>query len=163
MVWLGPTRVIGAMVPGTNGQQYWLGLNMAGLAVITVHIWRMLPMSTVIIMAGLTSIPAEIKDAATVDGVNFLQEFWYITLPLLRPITAVAFLFGVVFTFTDMAVVRVLTTGNNDTHVLASWAFFKGIEGGNLSEGAATAVFLLPVLIAIAIFMLRLARRTEVT
>src|SRR5258708_2593727 len=133
------------------------------VVMILVNIWRLLPMSTVIIMAGLTSIPPEIRDAATVDGANFLQEFWYVTVPLLRPITAVAFLFGVVFTFTDMAVVRVLTTGNNDTHVLASWAFFKGIEGGSLSEGAATAVFLLPVLIGVAVIMLRIARRAEVT
>jgi multiple sugar transport system permease protein len=163
MVWLGPQRLVGIFLPGPNGQPQWWGLNLSGLMVILVHVWRMLPMSTVIIMAGLTSIPPEIKDAATVDGTNFLQEFWYVTMPLLRPITAVAFLFGVIFTFTDMAVVRVLTTGNNDTHVLASWAFFKGIEGGNLSEGAATAVFLLPVLIGVAVMMLRIARRAEVT
>ncbi len=162
MVWLGPQRIIGLTFYGANGQPQWWGLNLSGLIVILVHVWRMLPMSTVIIMAGLTSIPPEIKDAATVDGTNFWQEFWYVTLPLLRPITAVAFLFGVIFTFTDMAVVRVLTTGNNDTHVLASWAFFKGIEGGNLSEGAATAVFLLPVLIGVAVMMLRIARRSEV-
>jgi multiple sugar transport system permease protein len=163
MVWLAPNRIIGIYFNGANGQSQWWGLNLAGLCVILVHIWRLLPMSTVIIMAGLTSIPPEIKDAATMDGANFWQEFWYVTLPLLRPITAVAFLFGAVFTFTDMAVVRVLTNGNNDTHVLASWAFFKGIEGGNLSEGAATAVFLLPVLVGIAVMMLRIARRAEVT
>jgi multiple sugar transport system permease protein len=162
MVWLGPQRLIGLSLPNANGQLQWWGLNLSGLIIVVVNVWRLLPMSTVIIMAGLTSIPAEIKDAATVDGANLLQEYWYVTLPLLKPITAVAFLFGVVFTFTDMAVVRVLTTGNNDTHVLASWAFFKGIEGGNLSEGAATAVFLLPVLIGVAVMMLRIARRSEV-
>ncbi len=163
MVWLGPDRLVGLYLSGTNGQAQWWGLNLSGLCIILVHVWRMLPMSTVIIMAGLTSIPPEIKDAATVDGASFWQEFLYITFPLLRPITAVAFLFGVIFTFTDMAVVRVLTAGNNDTHVLASWAFFKGIEGGNLSEGAATAIFLLPVLIGVAVVMLRMARRAEVT
>ncbi len=163
MIWLGPQHLIGILMPNASGSLQWWGLNLSGLMVILVNIWRLLPMSTVIIMAGLTSIPPEIRDAATVDGANFLQEFWYVTVPLLRPITAVAFLFGVVFTFTDMAVVRVLTTGNNDTHVLASWAFFKGIEGGSLSEGAATAVFLLPVLIGVAVIMLRIARRAEVT
>jgi multiple sugar transport system permease protein len=163
MIWLGPQRLVGLTLPNAHGDPQWWGLNLSGLMIILVNVWRLLPMSTVIIMAGLTSIPPEIKDAATVDGANFLQEFWYVTVPLLRPITAVAFLFGVVFTFTDMAVVRVLTTGNNDTHVLASWAFFKGIEGGSLSEGAATAVFLLPVLVGVAIMMLRIARRAEVT
>ncbi|MBX3066060.1 MAG: sugar ABC transporter permease [Anaerolineae bacterium] len=161
IVYLAPNRLFGVQVPGPSGS-YFLGLNLTGLFVILVHVWRMLPMSTVIIMAGLTSIDHEIRDAAKVDGANFFQEYWHITLPLLRSITAVAMLFSIVFTFTDMAVVRVLTLGNNDTHVLASWAYFKGIEGGNLAEGAAIAVFLLPLLIAVAVFMLRLARRVEV-
>ena len=163
MVWLGPGPVIGYSFPVKDSLPFWIGLNWSGVSILTVHIWRMLPMSTVIIMAGLTSIPHDIRDAANVDGVNIVQELWYITLPLIRPITAVAFLFGVIFTFTDMAVVRVLTSGNNDTQVLASWAFFKGIEGGNLAEGAATAVFLVPVLFVLAVLLLRIARRSEVT
>ncbi len=147
---------------GPNGHMYWLGPNYAALSVILVHVWRILPMSTVIIMAGLTSIPQDIKDAAAVDSGGFWRELLEITIPLMRPIISVAFLFGVIFTFTDMTVVYVLTRGTNNTHVLASWAFFKGIEGGNLAEGAATAIFLLPVLLGVAVLMLRLARRAEV-
>jgi multiple sugar transport system permease protein len=161
IVYLGFDRLFGLQVPGPTSN-YWIGLNTSGLFVVLVHVWRMIPLSTVIIMAGLTSISQDIRDAAKVDGASFFQEWWYITLPLLRSITAVAMLFSIVFIFTDMAVVRVLTLGNNDTHVLASWAYFKGIEGGSLAEGAATAVFLLPMLIAVAVFMLRLARRVEV-
>ncbi len=73
-------------------------------------------------------------------------------------------LFGVVFTFTDMTVVYVLTQGGplHSTQVLASWAFFKGIEAGDLAQGAAIALFLFPVMAGVAILMLRLARRTEV-
>lgn len=147
---------------GTSRNMYWLGPQWAALSVILVHVWRMLPMSTVIIMAGLSSIPTDIRDAAAVDGATLRREVFEITLPLIRPIIAVAFLFGIIFTFTDMIVIQVLTRGTNYTHVLASWAFFKGIEGSNLAEGAATAVFLLPVLIGVAILFLRLARRTEV-
>jgi multiple sugar transport system permease protein len=46
---------------------------------------------------------------------------------------------------------------------LASWAFFKGIEAGDLAQGAAVALFLFPVMAGVATLMLRLARRTEVT
>jgi multiple sugar transport system permease protein len=76
----------------------------------------------------------------------------------------VAFLFGIIFTFTDMTVIFVLTQGGpiNTTHVLASQAFYTGIEGGALAEGAATAIFMLPVLLGVAMLMLRLARRSEV-
>ena len=81
------------------------------------------------------------------------------------PITLVAVLFGTVFTFTDLIVVFVLTRGGpyDTTQVLASWAFFTGIQAGDLAGGAAISLFLFPVLVAAAIVFLRLARRTEVT
>jgi multiple sugar transport system permease protein len=149
---------------GNATNLYWLGReNLSMVSVILVHMWRMLPLSTVILMAGLTSIPKDIKDAVAVDGVGFWREYFEVTLPLIRPITAVAVLFGTVFTFTDMTVVYVLTRGQNRTHVLASWAFFKGINGGNLAQGAAIALFLLPVLLAVVILVLRFARRSEIS
>jgi multiple sugar transport system permease protein len=81
------------------------------------------------------------------------------------PITLVAVLFGVIFTFTDMIVVFVLTRGGpyDQTQVLATWAFFTGIQGGDLAGGAAVSLFLFPVLVAVAIVFLMLARRAEVT
>jgi multiple sugar transport system permease protein len=133
------------------------------LSIILVHVWRMMPMSTVIIMAGLTSISPDIKDAVSVDGAGFWQEFLDVTMPLVRPIALVALLFGIIFTFTDMTVVYVLTRGSSNTHVLASLAFQKGVEGSNLSEGAAIVIFMLPVLLGVAMVMLRLARRAEVS
>jgi multiple sugar transport system permease protein len=76
----------------------------------------------------------------------------------------VAVLFGVVFTATDFSVVWLLTRGGpyNSTHVLSTLAFQRGILGANLGEGAAVALFLLPVLLVAAVVMLRLARRAEV-
>jgi multiple sugar transport system permease protein len=158
---LGPKTPFG---PARN--MYWLGkTELARFAVLLVHVWRTLPLATVILLAGLTSIPTDIKDAANVDGAGFWRQLFYIRLPLLLPIMAVASLFSIVFTFTDLTVSLVLTRGGpvNDTQVLATWAYFKGIQGGSLAQGAAIALFLLPVLVAIAIAMLRLARRTETT
>jgi multiple sugar transport system permease protein len=143
---------------------YWLAeADLARLAVLTVHVWRTLPLATVILLAGLTAIPNDVKEAAMVDGAGFWRQVFYIRLPLLVPIMAVAVLFGMVFTFTDMTVVYVLTRGGpvDATQVLASWAYYKGIEGGNLAQGAAIALFLFPVLVGIAVLMLRLARRAE--
>jgi multiple sugar transport system permease protein len=87
-----------------------------------------------------------------------------VTLPLTLPVIAVAALFGAVFTFTDMAVVRVLTNGgpNNSTQVLSSWAFLRGIDGGNVGQGAAIALFLFPLLLAAAVAILRAVRGAEV-
>jgi multiple sugar transport system permease protein len=83
---------------------------------------------------------------------------------LTLPTISIAFLFGLVFTFTDMTVVYVLTGGGpiHMTQVLSTWTFFKGIEGGDLAQGAAVSLFIFPVLAGIAALVLRVARRTEV-
>jgi multiple sugar transport system permease protein len=151
---------------GPNTWPIWLGQpTLAMASIITVHVWRLLPLATVILLGGLTSIPKDIHDAAAVDGAGFWRHNFQITIPLVLPIMLVAVLFGVVFAFTDMIVIYVLTRGGpyDTTQVLASLAFFTGIDGGDLAAGAAIALFLFPVLAASAILLLRLARRTEVT
>jgi multiple sugar transport system permease protein len=156
-------QVLHIVPPG--GHIVFLGQNgLAMGSVIALQTWRILPLATVILMAGLSAIPSEVNDAAEVDGAGFWRRLFGITLPLLSPVMTVALLFGIVFTFTDMAVVYVLTGGGpgNATQVLASWAFFKGINGGDLGVGAADALFMFPVLLGLAAIMLRLASRAEV-
>jgi multiple sugar transport system permease protein len=143
----------------------WLGDPALAMAsVVAVHSWRMIPFSTVILLAGLTSIPKEIPEAAAVDGAGFWRTHFEITLPMMRPIISVAVLFGVVFTFTDMTVVYILTRGGpyDTTQVLPSLAFFTGVLGSDLAEGAAISLFLVPILVAVAALMLRVAHRAEV-
>jgi multiple sugar transport system permease protein len=157
-------RAVGIFGPHT--WPIWLGQpNLAMASIITVHAWRLLPLATIILLAGLTSIPQDIHDAAAVDGAGFWRHLFEITIPLVMPIMLVAVLFGIVFTFTDMIVIYVLTRGGpyDMTQVLASLAFFTGIDGGDLAQGAAIALFLLPVLAASAILLLRVARRAEVS
>ena len=125
----------------------WLGEpSLAMASVIAVHSWRMIPFSTVILLAGLTSIPKEIPEAAAVDGAGFWRTHFEITLPMMQPIINVAVLFGVVFTFTDMTVVYILTRGGpyDTTQVLPSLAFQTGVLGSDLAEGAAISMFLVP-------------------
>ena len=155
-----PGALLGA---GTN--LYYLGIpGLAVSSIILVDVWRILPLATVIQLAGLSSIPKDLLEAAEVDGATPWQRTLKITIPLTLPITSIAFLFGVVFTFTDLVVVYVLTRGGpvHTTQVLSSWTFFKGIEGGDLAQGAAISLFMFPVLAAVAILILRMARRTEV-
>jgi multiple sugar transport system permease protein len=153
------------LVPAYGGFM-WLGVpHLAMASIIAVHVWRILPLATVILLAGLSSIPHDIHDAAAVDGASFWRHLFQITLPLIRPIALVAGLFGLVLAFTDMIVVFVLTRGGpyDTTQVLASLAFFTGVQAGDLAEGAAIAVFLFPLLVVTAIAFLRVARRAEIT
>jgi multiple sugar transport system permease protein len=156
-------KVTGWLGPGQ--WYYWLGDPVLGMiAIITVHVWRMLPFSTVILLAGLTSIPKEVHEAADIDGAGPLAKTFQVTLPMMLPILTVAVLFGVVFTFTDMSVVYLLTRGGpyNSTHVLASLAFQDGVLGGDVGRGASVAIFLVPLLVVMAVVMLRISRRAEV-
>ena len=150
-----------------QGQGYmWLGLpHLAMGSIIAVHIWRQLPLATVILLAGYGSIPQDIHDAAAVDGAGFWRHFFQVTLPLILPISLVALLFGLIFTFTDIVIIYNLTRGGpfDTTQVLASLAFYTGIAGGDLAEGAAIALFLFPLLLAVALGFLVIAHRTEVT
>jgi multiple sugar transport system permease protein len=151
---------------GPNEWPIWLGQpNLAKASIIIVNVWRILPLATIIILAGLSSIPQDIHDAAQVDGAGFWRHHFQITAPLILPVTLVALLFGIIFTFTDLIVVFVLTRGGpyDTTQVIASWAYFTGIQGGDLAGGAAISLFLLPVLAGVAILFLGIARRTEVT
>ncbi|HMK30704.1 MAG TPA: sugar ABC transporter permease [Terriglobales bacterium] len=144
----------------------WLGEpRLAMMSVILVHTWRLLPFSTVILLAGLTAIPKDIPEAAAVDGAGFWRTLFQITIPMMLPIVNVAILFGIIFTFTDMTVVYILTRGGpyDSTQVLPSLAFFSGILGGDLAEGAAISMFLVPLLVIVAWAMLRSAHRAEVT
>lgn len=157
---LGPGTLLG---PAKN--IVWLGKpELAQFAVILVQIWRMTPLAAVILIAGLTSIPQDILDQAEVDGSRFFRTLFQIKIPLILPIMIISLLFSTIFTFGDMTVVFILTRGGPVyyTQVLPTWSFFVGIQGGNLAQGAATAMFLFPLLLAVAIFMLRTARRTEI-
>jgi multiple sugar transport system permease protein len=157
-------QLLGIVPPG--GHIIFLGQSdLAMGSVIALQTWRILPLATVILMAGLSAIPSEVSDAAEVDGAGFWRRLFGITLPLLSPVMTVALLFGIVFTFTDMAAVFVLTGGGpgNATQVLASWAFYKGINGGNLAVGAADALIMFPVLLGLAAILLRIASRAEVS
>jgi multiple sugar transport system permease protein len=152
---------------GPMSNMYWLGRpGLAMASVIVVHVWRLLPLATMIRIAGMNAIPREIIEAAQVDGAGYYRRLFHIVLPLLLPVISVTVLFSTLFTFTDMTVVWVLTKGgppDHSTQVLASYAFLKGIQGGDLAQGAAIAIFFFPVLAGIAAIVLRLAKKAVVT
>lgn len=152
---------------GPMSNMYWLGIpGLAMASIVLVHVWRLLPLGTVILIAGINSIPKEITEAAQVDGAGYFRRLFHINLPLLFPVIGVTVLFSTLFTFTDMTVVWVLTKGGppaHSTQVLASLAFLKGIQGGDLAQGAAIALFFFPVLAGVAAIVLRLAKKAVVT
>jgi multiple sugar transport system permease protein len=143
----------------------WLGNpQLAMLSVIVVNAWRFFPFAIVIFLAGITAVPQDVIDAATVDGAGFWRRNYQIIVPMILPIVAIGLIFGVVFTFTDLSIVFLMTMGGpvDATSVLGFEGFQVGIISGDVSHGAAISLFMLPVLLVVVIFMLRFIRRREI-
>src|SRR5918995_6908917 len=126
----------------------------ARASVIAANIWRGIPFVAITLLAGLQTISPSLHEAATLDGATGWQRFRYVTLPMLSPIIAVVMTFSVLFTFTDFQLIYVLTRGGplNATHLMATLSFQRAIPGGQLGEGAAIAVAMIPFLLAAIMF-----------
>ncbi|MBY5452594.1 sugar ABC transporter permease [Rhizobium leguminosarum] len=126
----------------------------ARISVIVANVWRGIPFVAISLLAGLQTIPASLREAASLDGATSWQRFRYVTLPMLTPIIAVVMTFSVLFTFTDFQLIYVLTKGGpvNATHLMATLSFQRGIPGGQLGEGAAIAVAMVPFLLGAIMF-----------
>ena len=122
----------------------------ARLSTIAANVWRGVPFVAITLLAGLQTIPPSLHEAAAIDGATGWHRFRHITLPLLTPIIAVVMTFSVLFTFTDFQLIYVITRGGplNATHLMATLAFQRGINGGALGEGAAISIAMVPFLLA---------------
>lgn len=135
---------------------YW-----ARFAVILVNVWYGAPFFLIMYLAALKSVPEQLYEAAEIDGANAWQRFIYVTLPMMRNIIAITVLFSLIVTFANFDIVQVLTAGNprDMTHVFATYAFVLGIRSGDIPLGAATSLFMFPILAVSAVFILRGVRR----
>jgi len=136
----------------------WTGdADWARFSVILVNIWIGAPFFMIMYLAALKSVPEQLFEAASIDGANWWQRIWYITLPMMRNIIAITVLFSLIVTFANFDIVRVLTSGGpvDSTHVFATWAFKLGIEGGDIPLGATISLFMVPILGIAAVFILR--------
>jgi multiple sugar transport system permease protein len=129
----------------------------ARFSVILVNVWYGAPFFLIMYLAALKSVPDQLYEAAAIDGANWWQKVWYVTLPMMRNIIAITMLFSLIVTFANFDIVRILTYGGpvNSTHIFATWAFALGIQGNNIPMGASVSLFMLPILGVAAYFILR--------
>jgi multiple sugar transport system permease protein len=125
---------------------------LARSSLMVANIWRGIPFFAVGYLAGLQAIPAELHEAASIDGASSWQIFWQITWILLLPLTTILTIFSAIFTFTDFQLIWTITRGGpaNATHLFVTLAYQRAIPGGALGEGAAIAGFTLPFLALLA-------------
>jgi multiple sugar transport system permease protein len=136
----------------------WTGdANWARFSVILVNVWYGAPFFMIMYLAALKSVPEQLYEAAAIDGANWWQRIWYVTLPMMRNIIAITTLFSLIVTFANFDIVRILTAGGplDQTHIFATWAFRVGIEGNDIPLGASVSLFMFPILAIASIFILR--------
>src|SRR4051794_20311369 len=145
-------ELLGAGPIPWTGDAYW-----ARFSVILVNVWIGAPFFMIMYLAALKSVPEQLYEAAAIDGANWWQRMWYVTLPMMRNIMAITTLFSLIVTFANFDIVRILTAGGplDHTHIFATWAFRIGIEGSDIPLGASVSLFMVPILAVAAIFILR--------
>jgi multiple sugar transport system permease protein len=132
--------------------------DLAIWSAVLANVWRGTAFSMILLYAGLVVIPASLYEAAEVDGANALQQFWYITLPQLRPILLINTILISIFTLNTFDLILPLTGGGpgRATEVLALYAYNTVFRNFDLSNGAVLAVLLLAISIAFTFFYVRL-------
>ncbi|MEU6247969.1 sugar ABC transporter permease [Glycomyces sp. NPDC047010] len=145
---------------------WWLSADNALTSVTIVNIWLGIPFNLVILYSGLQNIPKELYEAAAIDGAGPWQQFRRITLPMLRPVSLIALLLGLVYTLKVVDVIWIMTLGTGTSQTLATWAygmaFGKGASGViRYSEASAVGTVLLLVALAFGMLYTAAQRKQE--
>lgn len=170
--WAIPTIISGLMWKFMYSQQYgiinhillrlqfikeaipWLSDSfVAVIAVIIADVWKTTPYMSLLILSGLQTIPAQLYEAAEIDGASKKDIFLKITLPLIKPVLSVAILFRVLATFRIYDLIAVLTSGGpaNATQSLSLYTIKTYFDFGNIGYGAAlaTVTFIISLFISL--------------
>ena len=142
----------------------WLGDSSIALStLISIDIWQQTSFVVLLLSAGLASLPRDPYEAAEVDGAGPIQQFWYITLPLLRPVAAIAIVIQLINEFRTYDLIYVLTKGGPgvSTELLSFFAYKRAFQGLQVNEGSAAAFLLLLIILMITVVFFWLLERRK--
>jgi multiple sugar transport system permease protein len=141
----------------------WTASGPAAMVLIgLINMWMHLPFTFILIYTALLAIPAELYEAARIDGAGAWREFRYVTLPLLVPAILVALLFRYIFGFRIFSEVWLLTQGGpiRSTEVVALYLYITGFRYGDFGGAAAIGWLMLLASLLVAVLYLRRAYHT---
>lgn len=135
----------------------------AMFALICANVWIGIPFNMILISTGLTTIPKELYESASIDGANKIQTFFHITLPLLKPTIESVLILGFIYTFKVYDLVYVMTSGGpvNSTHMLSTYSYKLSFEMFKYSKGSAVANVLLAILLIVGVFYIKITTEGE--
>ena len=135
----------------------------AMIAVVFANVWIGIPFNMILISTGLTTIPQELYESASVDGANGWQKLTRITLPLLRPTIESVLVLGFIYTFKVYDLVYVMTEGGpvNSTHLLSTYSYKLSFDMFQYSKGSSVANILFLILLAVGMIYLKITMQGE--
>jgi ABC-type sugar transport system permease subunit len=151
-------------ITGTTIDTAWLSTpKLAMLSVIWVGITLTIPFTTIVLLSGLQAIPAELMEAARIDGAGGIKTFRYVTLPLLQPVIAVASLVNLLFIFNSFPIIWTMTGGGpaNSTDTFATYLYRIAFSDLDFGKASALSVVGFVFLITISVVYVRTATREE--
>ncbi len=132
-------------------------------ASIVANIWIGIPFNMMLLTTGLTTIPEEIYESCSLDGANWFQKLFQITIPMIKPAIMSVLTLGFVYTFKVFDLVWVMTKGGpvNATELVSTYAYRLSFEEFQFSKGAAAANILFLILLVVGCFYIKLINDEE--
>ena len=185
--WAVPTVVSGALWKGILNSQFgalnallmqlgiihqysdapiWLGSPFLALnMVIVADVWKTVPLVAFMLLAGLTSIPEEVYEAAKIDRAGPVRTLWSITLPLLLPSVSIVLILRIIEAFKVFDVIYAMTRGGpaNGTMTIAYYTYQVAFSNQNFGIGSALAYIIVLVIAILSAVYLRALRRSEMS
>lgn len=149
---------------GIKAEPFWLANpNLSWVSIIGTTLWWTVGFNMILYLAALQEIPYELYEAAEIDGSNRWQNFWYITVPMLKPITKVILLLQVLASYKVFAQVYLITGGGpgTATRPMIQYIYETGFVNNNFGYASAMSFGLFIILVLLSLIQLKLGKERD--
>ena len=148
---------------GVSGPEWLVDSSIALFSVILMNCWVGIPFNMLLLISGLGNVSNDVYESASIDGANWFEKFFYITLPLLKGSIMAVLMLGFIYTFKAFDLMYIMTSGGplNSTDVLGTYAYMLSFTQFKFSEGSACAMVLFVFLLIIGVFYLRMIMKED--
>jgi multiple sugar transport system permease protein len=145
---------------GITGLNWYTEPSSALISVLLVDIWMLLPFVIVVMMSGLSSLPQELYEAASLDGATWYQKIIHITFPLMKPIIVIVTLINLIDAFKVFDSIWIMTKGGpaRATEIFTIFAYKSAIAQGYLGRGAASSIIILFIIIITTLLFIKFSK-----
>lgn len=129
----------------------------AMIGVLIANIWLGIPFNMMLLIGGLTGLPRDVFEAAEIDGANWFQKLFFLTIPMLKQTIAATLMLGIIYTFRAFDIIWLMTGGGpvNATNVLPTWSYQLSFNFFNFSHGAVVANLMFIIMLIFSIIYIK--------